>query len=405
METQTKLLRKLFLKKVFELVFGEHAVHHTENSLLVIIPQLVDHLHTLKDRLVLNGHLTGDAPLIIHHLVNGHTKELGHFGQSIHGRFPFPLFDLNINALSSTAPLSKPNKFKFGGKERQDEFDLNWDDFGARNYDPQLGRWFNIDPLASKYMRFSPYTYAVDNPIFFVDPDGREIDLSDLSKEDRKQFRKTVRQTKRVSKTFREVYRGLKRSDNVYKVSSMNSESSSVGSFIGNTYSALEFEDEQQINIQSLPDDFEKDEFGGKVALNFSFGKDMIHFLGKKDGNAILGATIVEELLHAAQYEKTVSEIGNNNDLNFSGSTNKEFEAKAIKGQIAFEVGRKRSLEIMSYEQTAQSFGLNAFKTKSVTGFHGAASAWRNQPNLPRHYQVGTVTKHPPSLLISLINK
>ncbi|WP_245179216.1 RHS repeat domain-containing protein [Flavobacterium chilense] len=58
-------------------------------------------------------------------------------------------------------------------------------DYGARNYAPALGRWMNIDPLAEKAFNFSPNTYAINNPVYFIDPDGKEIDISLIYKKDK----------------------------------------------------------------------------------------------------------------------------------------------------------------------------------------------------------------------------
>lgn len=86
--------------------------------------------------------------------------------------YPFGLKQAGYNGVVNSTNVAL--KYKYNGKELQDELGLNMYDYGARNYDPALGRWMNIDPLAEKYTSTTPYLYAGNNPILFVDYDGKD---------------------------------------------------------------------------------------------------------------------------------------------------------------------------------------------------------------------------------------
>jgi RHS repeat-associated protein len=121
---------------------------------------LQDHLG--NTRVVFSGHSNGQPEVM-----------------QVTDYYPFGMV-MNQENYFASGVLS--NKYLYNNKELQDDElagnSLGWYDYGARFYDAELGRWHSIDPLAEKYIEWSPYNYVGANPILRIDTDGRDWDIA-----------------------------------------------------------------------------------------------------------------------------------------------------------------------------------------------------------------------------------
>lgn len=212
---------------------------------------------------------------------DGTVEEINHY-------YPFGM-RMDI-ANSKSDPYQK---YLYNGKEMQDETD--WLDYGARMYDPSLGRWHVQDPLSEKYFSYSPYNYCLNNPILFIDPDGMEVDTSHMSEEEKKKYEEQLAFQRKASKLFDAMYSFIEESDKVVTIQ------------FGETIIV----DEHQVDGQSAHN---KD---GSSVITFLTGQD------------IKSGTLSEEAFHSLQ--------NMNKDNYGDGEFNMEFEAKIFTTAVASE--------------------------------------------------------------------
>ena len=129
-----------------------------------------------EGRIITNGGFTFEY-FIKDHL--GNTRAIVNQASKLTETDNYYPFGMRIKALSSSVAQPE-NQYLYNGKELQEDFGLDWYDYGARFYDAQLGRWHVIDPKAEDYVFQSPYVYAANNPIKFIDVNGKYADEYDV---------------------------------------------------------------------------------------------------------------------------------------------------------------------------------------------------------------------------------
>jgi RHS repeat-associated protein len=122
--------------------------------------------------------IAGDTPILQqnpgtwYYHINDHLGTcrvvIDHLGQVIRAQDYFP-FGLTLRSLNN-----QKTRFSYTGKELDTAGALGWFYFGARYYDPGIGRFISVDPLEEEYWGWSPYLYCRNRPTTQIDLDGNK---------------------------------------------------------------------------------------------------------------------------------------------------------------------------------------------------------------------------------------
>ena len=211
-------------------------------------------------------------------------------------------------------------------------------EYGARNYDPAVGRFFNIDRLSEKYENISPYNYTANNPVRFVDVDGEWIYISDQGQQYRYVMGGNVEMKDKETGEWNLVEDKTSLStyvqqiiEGIYQLESSGPTGGAVAGYFNNS--------RKNVYIKDLPKVFGMAALGYNINIDLNFvANDIFTTVGMKE--AIFYVTLGHEMAHVIDaYENPNSY----KDLWLKNSTKditrSEIFATHIENQIRSESG------------------------------------------------------------------
>jgi len=245
--------------------------------------------------------------------------------------------------------------FLYNGKELDDETGLYY--YGARYYDARTSIWASVDPMAENYPSLNPYTYVANNPLNYVDPDGRQIEEGSKRQWDRQKNKISTRIDKLKSeienKTAKANQDGWTQSKQVEidelqeSVSSLNSTLTTMGTLENSTQTYSLKAGAGEVGETSY------DPKTGNIVISFGTTSNFVH-----------------EVTHAGQFET--------GDLAFDSKTGASYgqdlfdEVAAYKAQFAYDPGSVSGLTSSSVANSAILGTISSTWVKDIKTSTGA---------------------------------
>ena len=209
--------------------------------------------------------------------------------------------------------------FKYNGKELDRLHGLDWYDYSARHMDAARGVFTTMDPLAEKYYDISPYAYCKDNPLKYIDPDGKKIYIP-------KKFQlKALKMINTYSKTQYKVDKkgymcvdknaGINKNGSAHyseRLDATISEKGKLTIMVGDTYTAKKGSSSQTFDVKKHGGgltDSKTDKTNVKTVVS-----EMGHIVHDTNGNEVIkpaGEVLIHEIVGHAAPVIAGSETGN----------------------------------------------------------------------------------------------